>query len=278
MPTKKDARTSTDVTTTRRGFIGALGAAVAVTALPLSASAGATPSVAAPLDPVRSWYTAAVDRIVRGWEPRFRFRQYRPDEEDSVDYEEREGPRSELADALYLHPLLRDAATACLVLAVSPQEYEDAQKIQGQASWCMASDALEHAERLGYFATPCPEALRFPDLPLGRFMFDDVYDTERDVREARACVNLAEMGHEGYRRPIEEYRAELAALETRLEGLRNGTIPALTGADKEARHAERRREIVRAYAARLVAAGVDASWVDIEGAGGSYACADGEEA
>lgn len=106
---------------------------------------------------------------------------------------------------------------------------------------------------------------------------DDVDDAERDVRNAQARVSLREMGHEQYPGPIEKYRAELAAAEARLEGLRNGTIPALTREDKEARHAERRREIVRAYAARLASAGEDASWVDVEGAGGRYDAREDEE-
>lgn len=270
-------------TVSRRGFIGAIGAASVAVAAPVTVmgSIGAERDESggpAPMGAVRDWYRAEVDRIVRGWEPRFRFRQCRPDEPDSADWEEREAPRNELADALYLLPITRDASTACLLLAATTQCYEDAQKIRGQASWVMASDALVHAERLGFFAAPCPAALRFPDLPTPGFMFDDVDEAERDVQSGSARVSLALMGHGDCRGSVEECRAELAAAEARLEGLRSGTIPALTAEDKEARHSERRREIVRAYAARLVAAGVDASWVDIEGAGGLYDAGEDEEA
>ena len=146
------------------------------------------------------------------------------------------------------------------------------------ASDAMAQDALARAEALGYFAASCPEALRFPDLPLSGWLNDDMGEAESAAKSADFWVATAErLEREGSTETMPVAASDLPRLRTalaeareRLEGLRNGTIPALTGKEKAARHAERRREIVLAYRNRLVAAGVDASWVDIEGAGGGY--------
>jgi len=260
----------------RRGFLGTIGAAAAVTALPASAlAAGTTATVkpgAAPLDAVRSWYTGEVDRIVRAWDLRFRFEMFRPDAED--DWEGvREAPRERLADALAALPMLRDGATACLVLAATSQEQDDTGTPQGQAAMAMAQDALAHAERLGYFTPPCPESLRFPDLPE---LDDRTGDLERIQREAESVRNCAALlagivdrdTARGCLDPADvtkrdEYRATAEALEARLAGMRAGTVPALTERQKvEAWQAER-LAIVAAYRRQLKAAGVDASWAEL---------------
>lgn len=264
----------------RRGFLAAFGAATAAAALPVQAAlpwgaetvAGAPPTPGDALASARSWYMAAVDAIVRGWEPRFRFRQFRPDAEG--DYEgNRRAPRQELEDALAALTAVRNEASACLVLAVTPSEYEDGQQIQGEAASVMALDVLARAEALGYFAVPCPESLRFPDLPELRDGSDDIATAERNLESARSCATMyAGIVRAAQRRGgvdpedlvrLDEHRADVREFEARLTGMRDGTIPALTERQKvEAWQAER-LAIVADYRRRLEAAGVDASWVSL---------------
>ncbi len=277
------------MTTTRRGFLGAVGAGAALGVLPvvpaLEVRGAAAPAHAgvgvAPLEAAKRWYEAMVDSVVRAWEPRFRFRQYRPDEEDSEDWEGREAPRDELYHTLSRLPVLQDEARAHLVLAASAQGYDDGPSPTYCAAEVMSLDMLAHAESLGYFASPCPEDLRFPDLPGSGYLQDDFQSAAREIESARSCAStwkgIAEL-EAGRGRPdpeaevkADEFAAKVVELEARVAGMRDGKVPAFTQAQKEARHAERRREIVRAYAARLEAAGHDASWVDVAGAGGRFA-------
>jgi hypothetical protein len=256
----------------RRTILVGIGAAVAVPVVQSLAGPAESPVApigAAPLDVVRRWYETTVDALVRGWEPRFRFRQYRPDEPDSEDWESRAAPRDELGHALARLPVLQDEASTHLVLAASEQTYGD----DDCAADRMALDVLAHAERLGYFAEPCPEALRFPDLPAGGYMEDDFKETERELETAHNCETIlrSTLALDGLRGNVvpkdiakrDEYRAKGAALEARLAGMRDGSIPALTEAQKVTRHAALRREIVLTYKARLEAAGHDASWVEV---------------
>jgi hypothetical protein len=249
----------------RRGFIGAIGA-VAAAALPVSGSGVEQPGDV--LSSARRWYEATVDRITRGWEPRFRYRQYRPDEPDSGDWEEREAPRDELENALAQLPVLTSDATAYVVLAASEQVTQYGAAPALEAASAMALDVLARAERLGFFADPCSEALRFPDLPmLGCLDGSDDFDrAERDAESGRTCAGLARTGHRaGVFTAAElawhEARAEDA--ERHLAAIRSGATPALTEAQKMAQHAARRRSIVLTYKARLAAAGRDASWVEV---------------
>jgi hypothetical protein len=249
----------------RRGFIGAIGA-VAAAALPVSGSGVEQPGDV--LSSARRWYEATVDRITRGWEPRFRYRQYRPDEPDSGDWEEREAPRDELENALAQLPVLKSDATAYVVLAASEQVTEYGAAPTLEAASAMALDVLARAERLGFFADPCPEALRFPDLPMlgvGEG-WDDFDRAERDLESARNCAAIARTGHRAgvfTAAELAERDAEAAGAERHLAAIRSGAIPALTEAQKMSQHAARRRSIILAYKARLASAGRDASWVEV---------------
>jgi hypothetical protein len=249
----------------RRGFIGAIGA-MAAAALPVSGSAVEPPGDV--LSSARRWYEATVDRITRGWEPRFRYRQYRPDEPDSGDWEEREAPRDELENALAQLPVLKSDATAYVVLAASEQVTEYGAAPTLEAASAMALDVLARAERLGFFADPCPEALRFPDLPMlgvGEG-WDDFDRAERDLESARNCAAIARTGHRAgvfTAAELAERDAEAAGAERHLAAIRSGAIPALTEAQKMSQHAARRRSIILAYKARLASAGRDASWVEV---------------
>jgi hypothetical protein len=250
----------------RRGFIGAIGAAAAATALPVSVSAVEQPDGV--LSSAQRWYEATVYRVTRGWEPRFRYRQYRPDEPDSGDWEEREAPHDELGDALAQLPILKSDATAYLVLAASEQVTDYGAAPALEAASAMALDVLARAERLGFFADPCPEALRFPDLPmLGCLEGSDDFDrAERDAESARNCAALARTGHRAgvfTAAELGRHEAQAADAERHLAAIRSGAIPDLTEAEKVAQHVARRRGIVLAYKARLAAAGRDASWVEV---------------
>lgn len=220
-------------------------------------------SAADALSEARRWYEAQVDAVTRAWEQRFRFRQYRPHEEG--DCEERASPVFELEDALEGLPILEDDAAACLVLAVSPQEYEDAQPIAGQAAVVMALDVLQHAERLGYFDEKCSDHVRFPDLP-ERGVQDRLSDLELAQEEATSAVarvHLAEMGVKGYEGPIEQYRAAALAAEERVTGMKAGTVAALSREQKDARHEAQRRQLVADYRDRLARDGMDVRWIEI---------------
>jgi hypothetical protein len=209
-----------------------------------------------------------VDRITRGWEPRFRYQQYRPDEPDSADWEEREAPRDELGDALAQLPILKSDATAYIVLAVSEQVTVYGAAPELEAASAMALDVLARAERLGFFADPCPEALRFPDLPMLDCLegWDDFDRAERDATSAATVRALARAGHRAgvfTAAELAERESQAADAERHLAAIRSGAIPALTEAQKVAQHVARRRGIVLAYKARLAAAGRDASWVEV---------------
>jgi hypothetical protein len=250
--------------TTRRGFLAACGAAAAATVLPIAVSAGGAGTPSRLLAPVSRWYEATVDEITRAWEQRFRHRQYRPDEEDG-DWEDRASPRNELEEAVAAMPLLRDEATAHLILAVSAQENLDGGTPTGEAAQALALDLLEHADRLGYFGTPCPQHLRFPDLPVQNGSFDDFWEAERVIESARNCLALVSNAREGVfpaKRRAEE-RKRLEAAEQRLAAMRAGKVKAFTAAEKTERHEALRCKIVLAYRARLEAAGEDASWVEV---------------
>ncbi|ABC81576.1 hypothetical protein [Anaeromyxobacter dehalogenans] len=228
-------------------------------------------STADALAEVRRWYDAQVDAVARAWEPRFRHRQYRPDTEED-DWETLSPPRLELEDALARLPMFQDDAVGCLVLAVSPQNYEDAQPITGQASTVMALDVLARAEALGYFREPCSEGLRFPDLPAAGLLSDDFRKAEEEAETAQNCAYLVNRFPDSYSAEKRaDCAARLEAAQKRLAAVRAGEIPAFTEAQKRAQHVERRRAIVAAYRARLEAAGVDATWVEVERAGASDA-------
>jgi hypothetical protein len=250
--------------TTRRGFIAACGVVAAAAALPIQVSASDPTAPASVLDGVRRWYDATLDAIVRGWEQRFRHRQYRPYVDGDWN-EEHEVPRDEFEHALAQLPILRDEATACLVLAASAQTYDDAGSTQQSAVEVMAKDALDRAERMGYFATSCPEALRFPDLPFQEDTFDDFRQAEREVESARNCLAMVSNARDGVF-SAEDRAAErkrLEAAEQHLAAIRAGKVPAFTAAQKAARQEAVRRDIVLAYKARLVSAGQDVSWVEV---------------
>jgi hypothetical protein len=260
------AKRSNESGVSRRGFIGAIGAAAAAAAVPASVSA--IEGSGDVLSSARRWYEAAVDKITREWEPRFRYRQYRPDEPDSGDWEEREAPRDELENALARLPILESDATAYVVLAASDQATYCGAEPALEAASAMALDVLARAERLGYFAEPCPEALRFPDLPMLECLEEsgDLERIERDAEAARNCAAMARIGHRAgvfTAAELSEREAETAHAEERLAAIRSGAVPALTRAQKATQHAARRRSIVLAYKARLAAAGRDASWVEV---------------
>jgi hypothetical protein len=253
----------------RRSFIGACGV-VAAAAVPVQSALpwgreeriGDLPA-RSPLADVRIWYAAAVDAIVRQWEPRFRFRQFRPDMED--DYEGlRAPPRDELADAIADLPLLREDSTACMILAATTQGHDDAgETVCGKATWAMTQDALDHAERLGYFATPCPEALRFPDLPDLDDRSDDLHRATMDAESARNVRTLMARAGDGVFSAEERAGAERRAAEAegRVADMEEGRIPARTERDKVEAYVAEREAIAAEYRRRLSAAGLDASWV-----------------
>lgn len=222
------------------------------------------------LSAAKRWHDATLAEIVRAWEPRFRFRQFRPWEEG--DAEEREAPAFELETALDELPIIADDGTALLMLAVNPRApkamEDNGSTPRGILISVLAESVLERAERAGYFATD-PGALRFPDLPvLGyRDRRGDEEMAEEDVRDARGRLRFIESGIT----PPAEYgtlaeeQAALAAAEARLAGMKAGTIPCLTEEEKRARHSEQCEAIVAAYRARLESAGIDASWAELPG-------------
>lgn len=223
------------------------------------------------LSEARRWYEAQVDAVARAWEQRFRHGQYRPDvptDGDGDHFEKYVSPFEELADALEeVFHFEENMSLACLVVAVSPSadQIEDDQLSQ-DASWVMANDVLEHAARLGFFAAPCPEALRFPDLPRLSLLEggDDFVRAERDLESARYVVNLMRNTVSGLYSADEREKAEsrVAAAERHLDAIRTGVTPAFTEEHKKARHEAQRRQIVADYRDRLARDGMDVNWIE----------------
>lgn len=220
----------------------------------------------------RRWCEAQVDAVTRAWEQRFRHGQYRPDvrtDGDGDHFEKYVSPFEELADALEeVFHFRENMSLACLVAAVSPSadKIEDDQLCQN-ASWLMANDVLEHADRLGFLAAPCPEALRFPDLPRLSVLEggDDFARAERDLESARSMVNLMRNARAGLHSANEfaEAASRLAAAERHLDAIRTGVTPAFTEEQKKARHDAQRRQIVTDYRDRLARSGMDVTWIEI---------------
>jgi hypothetical protein len=128
----------------------------------------------------------------------------------------------------------------------------------------MVLDVLAGAQQLGYFAEPCPEALRFPDLPELEDCIDDFWQAEEAVKSAQMLLNFAVNTRETEEEQAEA-RRRLDKAQKHLAAIRSGEVAAFTAQQKKARHVARRREIVAAYRARLEAAHVDAGWVDVDG-------------
>lgn len=276
---------ATNTAVSRRGFLvgsAAVAAGVATTgAIVQTALPWGTERVAGTMDTApgtddviaaaRRWYEAKVDAVTRGWEQRFRHRQYRPDVDGDWE-DEIEAPRNELEHVL--GPVI--GGSAAIVLMARPEAEDELGDDAGTltlAAGIMALDVLAHAERLGYFAEPCPEAFRFPDLPAGGYMVDDMQATERELETARSCAHgwagIVELETaRGHVAPDavakrDEFRARVPVLEARLADMRAGKVPALSEAEKIAAHVANRNAIVLAYRERLAAMGRDVSWIEL---------------